>query len=104
MVRAPLTERKELNMRLRAKVGGAKGKTRHYLGALVDGQPAPVAELPITAWVEISAEDGAFYLFRLDAEEVCFADTWHQTLEEAKRQAAFEFGIAPGEWTDVALP
>ncbi len=88
-------------MRLRAKVERATGTTRHYIGALEDGRPIPRVELPVPAWIEISSEDGAFYLFRLDPEGACFADTWHQTLEEAKRQAAFEFGITPGDWSDT---
>ena len=88
-------------MRLRAKVTGSTGKTRHTIGAIVDGEPTPIAELPIPEWVEISEEDGAFYLFHLDTEGVCFADTWHQTLQEAKEQATFEFGITPDEWIEV---
>ncbi len=87
-------------MRLRAKVNEATGKTRHYVGALVDGRPVPVTELPIPVWVEISAEDAGVYLFRLDAEGNCLADSWHQTLEEARRQATFEYNIAPDEWTE----
>jgi len=88
-------------MRLRVKVSGATGKTRHYIGDLDDGRLVPIAEIPAPFWVEISAEDGAFYLFRLDDHGGCLADTWHQTLEEAKRQATFEFGVAPGDWADV---
>jgi hypothetical protein len=88
-------------MRLRAKVSGSTGKTRHSIGALIDGVPTPVEDLPTPEWVEISGEDGAYYLFHLDAEGVCFADTWHQTLDEAKQQASFEFGIEPEEWSEV---
>jgi hypothetical protein len=86
-------------MRLRAKVSGSIGKTRHSIGDLVDGTPMPVEIVRTPEWVEISEEDGAYYLFHLDAEGVCFADTWHQTLEEAKQQAAFEFGIEAKEWS-----
>jgi hypothetical protein len=86
-------------MRLRAKVSGSTGKTRHSIGDLVDGTPMPVENVQTPEWVEISEEDGAYYLFHLDAEGVCFADTWHQTLEEAKQQAAFEFGIEAKEWS-----
>ena len=91
-------------MRLRANVSGATGKTRHYIGVLNDGRPTPMSELPAPAWVEISAEDGAFSLFRLDDQGVCLSDTWHQTLEEAEQQAAFEFGVASGDWADVERP
>jgi hypothetical protein len=88
-------------MRLRAKVNEATGKARHSIGTLIDGVPAPVEDLPTPEWVEISEEDGAYYLFHLDADGVCFADTWHQSLDEAKQQASFEFGIEPGEWAKV---
>ena len=90
-------------MRLRANVTNSTGKTRHSIGTLVDDVPAPVEDLPTPEWVEISKEDGAYYLFHLDAEGVCFADTWHATLDEAKKQASFEFGIKPEAWSVVEL-
>lgn len=49
-------------------------------------------------FVEIHEEDGAFYLFRLRADGVCVGDTWHVTIEEAKDQAAFEYGVGPSDW------
>ena len=88
-------------MRLRARVSEATGKTRHSIGALFDGVPTPIEDLPTPEWVEISEEDGAYYLFHLDADGVCFADTWHQSLDEAKEQAAFEFGIESNDWAEV---
>jgi hypothetical protein len=89
------------NMRLRAEVKGTTGRTKHAIGTIVEGKPTPTSELPIPKWVEISEEGGAFYLLYFSAEGVCFADTWHQTLEAAKRQATFEFGITPDEWTEI---
>jgi hypothetical protein len=86
---------------MRANVKTATGKTRHTVGELVGGKPVPVETLPVPAWVEISEEEGAFYLLHFDANGTSFADTWHQTLAEAKRQAEFEFGIAEDEWTAV---
>lgn len=88
-------------MRMRAAVKMATGKTRHAVGEFVAGKPVPVKTLPVPAWVEISEEEGAFYLLHFDANGTSFADTWHQTLEDAKRQAEFEFGIVAGEWTVV---
>jgi hypothetical protein len=88
-------------MRLRAKVSGSTGKTRHSIATLVDGIPTPAKELPSPEWLEISEEDGGYYLFHFDAGGVCFADTWHQTLDEAKQQASFEFGIESEDWSDV---
>jgi hypothetical protein len=89
-------------MTLRAVVKGSTGKTKHTVGEFVEGKPVAVKSLPVPAWVEISAEDGAFYLLHFNANGTCVADTWHQTLDEAKRQAEFEFGITPDEWTSVS--
>ncbi|MCZ2080210.1 MAG: hypothetical protein LC130_35025 [Bryobacterales bacterium] len=88
-------------MRLRADVKGTTGRTKHALGTIVEGRPTPTTELPVPRWVEISEEDGEFYLLYYDAQGVCFADTWHQTLEAAKHQGTFEFGITPEEWREV---
>lgn len=88
-------------MKLRAIVKGSTGKTKHTVGEFIEGKLVPITFLPVPSWVEISKEDGAFYLFHFDAEGVCFADTWHRTLDEAKHQAEFEFGISEAEWTPV---
>jgi hypothetical protein len=85
-------------VRIRANVTEATGNTKHYLGTIVEGMPVPTTELPVPTWVEISEEDNAFYLLHFNAEGVCFADTWHQTLDEAKHQAEYEFRISPDEW------
>lgn len=53
-------------------------------------------ELP--SYVEILAQDGAFFLLRVDADGHSIADTWHETELEAKQQAEFEFGAALGAW------
>jgi len=45
-------------------------------------------------------QDGAFFLFRLDPNGHCIADTWHQTLDEAKQQANFEYGIEESDWKE----
>ena len=35
--------------------------------------------------------EDAFYLFGCDADWQTVTDTWHQTLDDAKRQAEFEY-------------
>ena len=40
----------------------------------------------------------AFYLFGCDAEWREITDGWHQTLEEAKRQAEFEYSGVTKTW------
>jgi hypothetical protein len=57
-----------------------------------------VAELPVPTWVRIEPDGDAFLLLHLDENGESFADTWHQTIEDAKAQAAFEFEIAEHDW------
>lgn len=77
---------------LQARVRAVTGKTIHWVGA------EPCAD-PVAA--QIVMEDDGFYLLRLESEGQRLADTWHQSLEEAKAQAAFEYGIADADWAPV---
>ncbi|RYD46319.1 MAG: hypothetical protein EOP83_29845 [Verrucomicrobiaceae bacterium] len=51
--------------------------------------------------LEIVSEDGAYYLFRISAKGRLLGDTWHQSIEEAMRQATNEFSVNPGDWMQV---
>jgi len=42
----------------------------------------------------------AYYLFGCDAQWNSVTDTWHQTLEEAKAQAEFEYTGVSGTWQE----
>jgi hypothetical protein len=42
--------------------------------------------------------DGGFYLFGCDAEWNTVTDTWHQTLDDALRQAEFEYDGVGETW------
>ena len=86
---------------LRAAVRRTLGTTGHYRGDLKDGIASAV-RLPDPITIEILEQDGAFFLFRLAGDGQCISDTWHQTLEEAKGQAKFEFDIADGDWKDIS--
>jgi hypothetical protein len=86
---------------IRATVRRAKGRTINAIGTILDGEPTPVARIPTPEWVEISAEEGGFYLFHFDHEGKCIADTWHPSLDNAKAQAMFELNIQENEWTVV---
>jgi adenosylmethionine---8-amino-7-oxononanoate aminotransferase len=88
-------------MQLRADVKGSTGKTKHSIAGIVDGLPMALAPVGTTAWLEISEDEGGFFLFHFDAMGGCIADTWHLTLDEAKKQAEFEFGILKDEWKQV---
>lgn len=89
-------------VRLKADVKGATGRTKHFLGTLVEGTLVKTEQRPVPAWVEISKEGGAFYLFYFGADGTCLTDTWHQTLDEAKHQAELEFAISAAEWQPVS--
>ncbi len=67
------------------------GKTHHYHGTQ---QLPPPSELRIVQY----ADDPGFYLFYCDDTGKEFTDTYHETLEEALSQAAWEFTVRPDEW------
>lgn len=43
--------------------------------------------------------DTAYYLFGCDAEWNSLSDTWHETLEDAKEQAEFEYEGTSNTWS-----
>jgi hypothetical protein len=87
-------------VRLRAKVKEVQRPSNNYIGTIVDGRPVAVEKLPEPDWLEISMEGGAFFVFYLDADLVCFADSWHETRESAL-QVGDGFGIGRDEWRPV---
>lgn len=89
-------------MRLRASVQSVIGVTVHLKATLVP-EGAEVERIPDPKMVELVEQDGAIYLLRLDDKGQCIADTWHQTVEEAKEQANFEFGIEANDWKEIDI-
>jgi hypothetical protein len=81
-------------VRLKANVRRYTGKTRH----LVHGRESEEIASTIQR-VEIQPDDEAFLLLYFNASEDCVADTWHQTLDQAKEQANFEFEIEEADWS-----
>lgn len=62
---------------------------------MVDGElVGPAARLAICQY---ETED-SFYLFGCDENWETIADTWHQTLEDAKQQAEFEYEGVSATW------
>lgn len=43
-------------------------------------------------------EEGAYYLFGCDENWETLTDTWHQSMDEAKRQAEFEYEGVSATW------
>jgi hypothetical protein len=90
-------------MRLRASVEKCTGSAKHYRSTLVDGDVAPLELLPDPVTVEIEGNDTVGYLLlRLNRTNVCIADTWHESVEQAKDQAASEYGIPHEAWTLIS--
>lgn len=83
---------------IRAIVKKPTGATQHTVGRLGPNGPEEIANLPAAATVEIQVEENGFLLLRFDADGEFSGDTWHQSLDEAKEQARFEFGITESEW------
>ena len=87
-------------IRLTALVGTVAGsrKTRHTVG-LPEG-PQELMPLPDVVLLQKPPGEGAMIYRYTSAGEFC-GDTWHETLECAKKQAAFEYGPALGEWVEI---
>ena len=90
-------------LRLRATVREVTGLTIHSIGTIKDGLPVATEILPPAEWVEISSDDESrgVSLFYFNKDGECFADGWHMTIDEAKRQANFEYGILSTDWQEV---
>jgi hypothetical protein len=83
-------------IRLIALVGpiGDKKQTIHKVG-LPNG---PQTVMPFPEVLLLETEESSFMLYRYTVDGQFCGDTWHQTLEEAKNQAEFEYGRALGPW------
>lgn len=67
------------------------GKTEHLVAGEVMGPASGIAIC------QYEGED-AFYLFGCDDNWESVTDTWHETLDEAKAQAEFEYEGVAGTW------
>ena len=90
-----------MGIRLRARVRQILHPPVNGIGTIVDGRPVMTARLPNPHWLEIAEEDGAFFMYYLNAELECFADTWHASLQDAQAAAEQAFGITHAEWSKV---
>jgi len=87
-------------MTLKARVTTVSGNTTHRAAHIEADTVVADGVFPPPSWVQIVQTDEGFFLLYLDAAGVALTDTWHQTLEEAKRQAEFEFEIQAPDWFD----
>jgi hypothetical protein len=58
-------------------------------------------EMGLAALLLIENKPDGIFLFRFDCDAQCVGDTWHPTVEDAKRQADFEFGNHLSAWRVV---
>lgn len=70
-----------------------------------DGQPVPVADLPLPDRVEIELDEGPdrpcmMYRFT-DTGEFC-GDTWHENLGKALAQSEYEYGLSERDFARAA--
>lgn len=86
-------------MSLVANVRQSTGFTRHRV-ATTQG----LIEVPTVVRVRIEAEDFGFFLLRFDEVGEMVADTWHQTIAEAKSQARSEYMIEDSDWAIATDP
>lgn len=88
-------------MRLRPQVIKYTENTRYAIPEVADGRIVAYTSHPLPTWVEIVPDKDGFFLFHLDQDEECVADTLHFSVDEAKRQAEFQYGITSDEWFEV---
>jgi hypothetical protein len=80
-------------------------KTKHYKGVppeLSGGTDSRVLIESPALLLILPKPDGVF-LYRFTAGGRCLSDTWHKTIDEAKRQAEFEFDDLLSTWKRVPV-
>src|SRR5947208_1656022 len=61
--------------------------------------PTPIEDVLLD--IEIESTPGGFILFWQSRDGSRFADSWHQTLEEAEKAAWVELGIERSQWIEA---
>jgi hypothetical protein len=79
----------------KAKVLGSKNATKHLVMS-----HHGVTQARIPHHLVIAEENGCYMLLRNDPYGVCLADTWHETVADAKQQASFEYLLEDWESID----
>jgi hypothetical protein len=80
------------------------GATKHLLGAIVGGELVPGRPLgPFAALAIVRYSDcEGYYLLYLDEVWDEVTDTWHETVEDAMRQAEWEYQGITEKWVVVS--
>lgn len=80
-------------------------KTKHYRGlppALApEGRKDQRQEMRGARFLTIEERPDGIFLTRFRESGECIGDTWHQSIGEAKGQAAYEYEGIPYSWMEV---
>src|SRR5688572_2036314 len=78
-------------------------KVRHYWGMppMDDGADDSRQLMPPALFLLIDENTDGVLLVRHSESGAFCGDTWHESIEDAKHQADYEFGTAVGEWIPV---
>lgn len=80
----------------------ASPKVIHYQGLPLElSHEDRRNEYPLPRVIVLEGEEGSFMLNRFTNKKEPVGDTWHQTIDDAKHQAEYEYGDALGEWKQV---
>jgi|ERR1043166_5039870 hypothetical protein len=60
-------------------------------------------QMPRPAFLVIEENPDGTFLYRYDVKGRCVGDTWHMNIDDAKHQAAYEYGGALGTWQNIPL-
>ena len=71
------------------------------IGTILPSGEMITQDMPDAIRVEIEiGEDGTCMFYRYGEGDAFCGDSWFETLEDAKRQGAFEFEIAEKDWVE----
>ena len=90
-------------MKLVAHVRKVSETGIHGIGAIQDGEVSRVGDLPLPGRVVIELEDDgvACMMYRFTKSGEFCGDTWHENLENAYSQAAFEYGLSKDDFVEM---
>jgi hypothetical protein len=79
--------------------GGATPTAIHRIATRTDPTENSGERMPVAALLVVDEADDGIYLLRYAANGEFAGDSWHQSIEDARHQARFEYG--PLTWTEA---
>ncbi|TAH50148.1 MAG: hypothetical protein EYC68_14960 [Chloroflexota bacterium] len=79
-------------------------RVKHFLGAPPEITVGGKDERKLLPWprvLMIEEQSGGVFLFRFGEDGSFAGDTWHDSMDDAKRQAEYEYGDSLGEWKQM---